>query len=195
MDENGKDMNHILTNNEDKNHLKETTNKTNHKKEDSSKGKNKNNKNRKKNETHSNESEIFDKQTIFQYKNKFNNIGNNFRFYRRTNKYYGQTSYALNHVMEKELKRIGRLSRNDNLLNMNKTLNIDRTLAQMVVLNNYGLVSDRDYEKYQKIFFYKKNKLKNSIRNKSINESKGRNKDYIQIIDNSKDKGIKKYNL
>ena len=76
---------------------------------------------------------------------------------------YDDLSYAKRHKYIKELKKkYYFLSKNDQELFINNKVLIERTLPQMYVLNNYGMLNDDDYE------FYKKLIASSSVKNKRI---------------------------
>ena len=96
--------------------------------------------------------------------NKPNLININNFGYRR---YESQSSYVFRHKLEKKYKLNGHFYPNEEKqILVDKQILLGRTMLQMTVLNNYGLVNDDDYELYQNIVNY--NKLNNK-RNKRYN--------------------------
>lgn len=96
-------------------------------------------------------------------KKKDNKNNNNNLKYNYMNDYpkYDWSSYAMRHKMEKNIKIDGHFHPNEEKpIKINKNLFFGRTLPEMIVLNNYGLVSDIDCENYQNMIEnYKKNNL------------------------------------
>jgi hypothetical protein len=94
-----------------------------------------------------------------------NNLKSNYNIDHR--RYDPLLSYALRHKLEKKYKLNGHFHPNEEKPSMvDKNIFLGRTMPEMIVLNNYGLVNDDDYELYQNIVKY--NKLNNK-RNKRYN--------------------------
>ena len=94
--------------------------------------------------------------------NTNNNLNSNYNIDHR--RYDPLLSYALRHKLEKKYKLNGHFHPNEEKPTMiDKNILLGRTMPEMIVLNNYGLVNDDDYELYQNIVNY--NKLNNK-RNK-----------------------------
>ena len=87
--------------------------------------------------------------------NKYNWLVNNHKGYFKKNDL--NSSYALRHKIGKDFGINGHFNPNEdrNKIIKNKII-LGRTLPEMIVLNNYGLVSDEDYLMYQKIVNYNK---------------------------------------
>ena len=67
-------------------------------------------------------------------------------------KRYDDLSYAKRHKSIKEFKKkYYFLSKNDKEIFINNNVLIERTLPQMFVLNDYGMINDDDYEFYKKL--------------------------------------------
>lgn len=93
-------------------------------------------------------------------------------------RYEPQSSYALRYKKGKNYKLNGHFHPNEEKpVFIDKKIALGRTLPEMIVLNNYGLVNDDDYIMYQKIVNYnklhnkrnKKNDLKSYYMNNSGN--------------------------
>lgn len=123
-------------------------------------------------------------------KNK-NNYKNDHKFNYRT-RYDFEPSYAKRHKLKKEYKIDGHFHPNEEKPTyIDKEILLGRTLPEMIVLNNYGMVSDDDYEMYQKILNY--NKTHRHIRNDRVyhlNNTNNNSGNYINNTDIGKSNNI-----
>ena len=159
--ENGKDNGNEKLNNKNNNNgnnkLRNRKNKSVDLKHNNSQKKNKDNKENKKNNNLSQNDNIEK-----NHNNKNNLKNNNKNIFRR---YEPLSSYAKRHKMEKEYKINGHFHPNEEKPEIiSKKILLGRTIPQMIVLNNYRLVNEDDYEMYQRIVNY--NKLNNKRNNK-----------------------------
>ena len=117
------------------------------------------------NKDKSNKNNIKYRNNNSKNKNMNNNLKSNYNIDHR--RYDPLLSYALRHKLEKKYKLNGHFHPNEEKPTMiDKNILLGRTMPEMIVLNNYGLVNDDDYELYQNIVKY--NKLNNK-RNKRYN--------------------------
>lgn len=119
-------------------------------------------------------------------KNK-NNYGNNPKFEYRT-RYNNESSYAQRHKMKKQYELDGHFHPNEEKpITIGDHIFLGRTLPEMIVLNNYGMVDDNDYEMFQKILNYNKLNKKRTIKKSQLkfykNNNNLNNANYINITD------------
>ena len=125
-------------------------------------------------------------------KNK-NNYGNNPKFDYRT-RYNYESSYAQRHKMKKQYEIDGHFHPNeDKPITIGDHIFLGRTLPEMIVLNNYGMVNDNDYEMFQKILNYNKLNKKRTIKKSQLKFYKDNNNpNNVNYINNT---NIPKSNL
>ena len=119
-------------------------------------------------------------------KNK-NNYENNPKFDYRT-RYNYESSYAQRHKMKKQYELDGHFHPNEEKpITIGDHIFLGRTLPEMIVLNNYGMVNDNDYEMFQKILNYNKLNKKRTIKKSQLkfykNNNNLNNANYINITD------------
>ena len=138
--------------------LNEDKNNNNKRKNNDDKDKEYNNYTNKKNNNRKNNNNKLENN-----KKKKNNLRNKFNFDLRG--YDDKSSYALRHKMEKEYHNNDHFHPNEEKpQKITKNILLGRTLPEMIVLNNYGLVSDSDYELYKNIIeFSNKNNIKTKL--------------------------------
>ena len=132
--------------------LNDDDNNNNRRKDNDDKYNNKNNNGKKNNNINNNiiisDDNNLDKNNQNKNKNKIN-LRNKNKFNFRG---YDKSSYALRHKMEKDYKNNEHFHPNEEKPEIvNQNILLGRTLPEMIVLNNYGLVSDEDYEFYKNI--------------------------------------------
>ena len=107
-------------------------------------------------------------------KNK-NNYDNNPKFDYRT-RYNNESSYAQRHKMRKQYELDGHFHPNEEKpITIGDHIFLGRTLPEMIVLNNYGMVNDNDYEMFQKILNYNKLNKKRTIKKSQLKSYKNNN--------------------
>ena len=107
-------------------------------------------------------------------KNK-NNYDNNPIFDYRT-RYNNESSYAQRHKMRKQYELDGHFHPNEEKpITIGDHIFLGRTLPEMIVLNNYGMVNDNDYEMFQKILNYNKLNKKRTIKKSQLKSYKNNN--------------------
>ena len=115
-------------------------------------------------------------------KNK-NSYDNNPKFDYRT-RYNFESSYAQRHKMKKQYELDGHFHPNEEKpITIGDHIFLGRTLPEMIVLNNYGMVNDNDYEMFQKILNYNKLHKKKTIKKSDLkyyqNNNNHNNPNYI----------------
>ena len=100
------------------------------------------------------------KDSTYNKKKSLDNKSKNLKIKR-----YDDLSYAKRHKYIKELKKkYYFLSKKDKELFINNNVLIERTLPQMFVLNDYGMINDDDYELYKKLIGSSPDKNKRIIK-------------------------------
>lgn len=107
-------------------------------------------------------------------KNK-NNYNNYPKFDYRT-RYNYESSYAQRHKMKKQYEIDGHFHPNEEKpITIGDHIFLGRTLPEMIVLNNHGMVNDNDYEMFQKILNYNKLNKKRTIKKSQLKFYKNNN--------------------